>query len=34
MALLIGLGIKYDGVNSQFGRMAARMLAIPTVWAK
>jgi len=34
MAILLGLGIKYDGVNSQFGRMAARMLAIPTVWAK
>lgn len=34
MALLLGLGIKYDGVNSQFARMAARMLAIPTVWAK
>jgi hypothetical protein len=33
MAMLIGLGIKYDGLNSQFPRMAARMLGIKTKWA-
>lgn len=34
MALLIGLGIKYDGLNSQFPKMAARMLGIETEWAR
>ena len=33
MALLIGLGIKYDGLNSQFPTMAARMLRIESTWA-
>jgi len=33
IALLIGLGIKYDGLNSQFAKMAARMLRINTEWA-
>ena len=34
MALLIGLGLKYDGLNTQFPRMAARMLGIDTVWSQ
>lgn len=34
MAMLIGLGVKYDGANSQFPKMAARMLNIDTEWAK
>ena len=33
MAMIIGLGIKYDGINSQFPKMAARMLGIKTEWA-
>ncbi len=33
IALLIGLGIKYDGVNSQFAKMACRMLNIESKWA-
>lgn len=33
MAMLIGLGIKYDGINSQFPKMASRMLGIKTEWA-
>ena len=32
IALLIGLGIKYDGLHSQFPRMAARMLNIKSAW--
>jgi len=32
MAMIIGLGIKYDGRNSQFPKMAARMLNIETAW--
>lgn len=32
MAALLALGIKYDGVNSQFAKMAARMLNIETQW--
>ena len=28
MAMLIGLGVKYDGMKSQFPKMAARMLNI------
>lgn len=34
MAMLIGIGIKYDGLNSQFPKMAARMLGIETAWTK
>jgi hypothetical protein len=34
VALLLGLGIKYDGVNSQFAKMACRMLNIKTCWVK
>jgi hypothetical protein len=33
MALIIGLAIKYDGLNSQFPKMAARMLGIKSQWA-
>lgn len=32
MALLLGLGYKHDGPNSQFAKMAARMLHMDTVW--
>lgn len=33
MALLLGLGIKYDGgVDTKFPKMAARMLKIDSVW--
>lgn len=28
IALLIGLGYKYDGANSQFAKMACRMLKL------
>jgi len=34
IAYLIGLGIKYDGLNSQFVKMACRMLGIKSVWAE
>lgn len=34
MALLIGLGIKYEGLNSKFPTMAARMLKIESKWAE
>lgn len=34
IAYLIGLGIKYDGINSQFVKMACRMLNIKSNWAK
>ncbi len=34
IALLIGLAIKYDGLNSQFPKMACRMLAIKSNWAE
>lgn len=34
MALLIGIGLKYDGVNTRFPQMAARMLKIDSEWAK
>lgn len=34
VAMLIGLGIKYDGINSQFVTMACRMLKIESEWAK
>lgn len=33
VALLLGLGLKYDGLNSQFAKMATRMLNIETAWA-
>lgn len=33
MAIILGLGQKYDGDNSQFAKMAARMLGIDTKWA-
>jgi hypothetical protein len=33
MAILIGLGIKYDGLNTQFPKMAARMLGLSSNWA-
>ena len=32
MAMLIGLGIKYDGLNTKFPTMAARMLGIKSNW--
>lgn len=34
MALILGLQHKYDGANSQFAKMAARMLCIDTKWAE
>ena len=34
IAMLLGLGIKYDGVNSQFARMAVRMLGIKSAWSE
>ena len=34
MALLIGLGIKYQGLNSQFAILASRMLQIESAWSK
>lgn len=34
MALLIGLGVKYDGLNTQFPRLAARMLGIDSLWSQ
>ena len=34
MAMIVGLAIKYDGLNSQFPRFAARMLGIESEWAK
>jgi len=34
MAMLLALGIKYDGVNSQFGKMSSRMLNINSVWGE
>ncbi len=34
IALLIGLGYKYDGINSQFATMACRMLKIKSVYAE
>ena len=32
VALILGLGRKYDGHNSQFAKMACRMLDIKTLW--
>jgi len=34
MALLIGLGIKYDGVDTKFPKMAARMLNLKSTWSE
>jgi hypothetical protein len=34
MAMLLGLGIKYDGYNTKFPKMAAKMLGIGSVWAE
>lgn len=34
VAYLLGLQIKYDGKNSQFTKMACRMLGIDSEWAK
>jgi len=34
IALLIGLAIKYDGLNSQFAKNACRMLNIDSNWSK
>jgi hypothetical protein len=34
MAMLVGIGIKYDGKNTQFPTMAARMLKIKSQWAE
>ena len=34
IAILIGLGIKYDGMNSQFAKNACRMLKIDSKWAE
>ena len=34
IAMLIGLGEKYDGRNSQFEKMAIRILKIDSVWAE
>lgn len=34
VALLIAIGEKYQGKNSNFAQMASRMLQIDTVWAK
>lgn len=34
IAMLIGIGYKYDGPNSQFAKMACRMLNIESIWAK
>ena len=34
VAMLIGLGIKYDGLNSQFAKNACRMLKIDSNWTE
>ena len=34
IAYLLGLGIKYDGINSQFIKFACRMLKINSEWAE
>ena len=34
VALLLGLQIKYDGLNSQFCRSSCRMLNIKSNWSK
>lgn len=34
IALLLGLGFKYDGESSRFAKMACRMLNIKSVWSE
>lgn len=34
VALLIALGLKYDGANTQFPKLACRMLNIDSLWSK
>ncbi len=34
IALLIGLGYKYDGLNSRFATMACRMLKIKSAYSE
>ena len=34
VALLLGLEYKYDGINSQFTKMACRMLKIDSRWSE
>jgi len=34
IALLMALQIKYEGHNSQFAKMACRMLGIKSAWAE
>ena len=34
VALLLGLQIKYEGMNSQFTKNACRMLRIDSAWAE
>lgn len=34
VALLLGLQIKYDGLNSQFTKNACRMLCIDSAWTE
>ena len=34
IAMLLGLQIKYQGLNSQFAKNACRMLGIDSNWAK
>tara|TARA_B110001450_G_C17184262_1_gene304692 strand:+ start:152 stop:370 length:219 start_codon:yes stop_codon:yes gene_type:complete len=34
IAMLIGLGEKYDGLNSQFVTIATRILNIESAWAE
>jgi hypothetical protein len=34
IALILGLGYKHDGRNSQFAKMACRMLNIESAWAE
>ncbi len=34
VAMLLGLQVKYDGLNSQFCKFACRMLGIDSAWAE
>lgn len=34
IAMLLAIGHKYDGRNSQFAKFACRMLRLPTVWVE
>jgi len=34
VALLLGLQIKYEGINSQFTKNACRMLCIDSAWGE